>query len=292
MYRRNYGSVFDGDERWQGIRVPSGKIYSWSSKSTYVKNPPYFEGMTLQPAPVRPIGGARVLALLGDSVTTDHISPAGNISRQSPAARYLIEQGVQPADFNQYGARRGNHEVMMRGTFANIRLRNLLLPGTEGGVTVHLPSGEQLSIYDAAMRYKADDTPLLIIAGKEYGTGSSRDWAAKGTMLLGVRAVLAESFERIHRSNLIGMGVLPLQFQPGQNAQSLGLTGREVYEVSGFEQGDARVAQVVARAPDGGDPIRFEVRVRIDTPKEREYFRHGGILQYVLRQLAAGARAA
>jgi aconitate hydratase len=291
MFRRSYGSVFTGDERWQGIHVPAGKIYAWDAKSTYVKNPPYFEGMTMTPASLSGIKGARVLALLGDSVTTDHISPAGNIAKSSPAARYLIEQGVQPVDFNQYGARRGNHEVMMRGTFANIRLRNLLLPNTEGGVTEYLPSGEQMSIYDAAMRYKADRTPLIILAGKEYGTGSSRDWAAKGTMLLGVRAVIAESFERIHRSNLIGMGVLPLQFKDGQNAQSLGLTGRETYEIVGFDAADARSASVVATR-EQGEPIRFEVRVRIDTPKEREYFRHGGILHFVLRQLAGQTRAA
>jgi aconitate hydratase len=291
MFRRNYGSVFAGDERWQGIKVPAGKIYAWDAKSTYVKNPPYFEGMTMKPTNVAGIAGARVLALLGDSVTTDHISPAGNIAKNSPAARYLIEQGVQPVDFNQYGARRGNHEVMMRGTFANIRLRNLLVPGTEGGVTEYLPSGEQMSIYDAAMRYKADATPLIIIAGKEYGTGSSRDWAAKGTMLLGARAVIAESFERIHRSNLIGMGVLPLQFTHGQNAQSLRLSGRESYEITGFDTADARVASVVAK-PESGEPIRFQVSVRIDTPKEREYFRHGGILKFVLRQLAGQTRAA
>jgi aconitate hydratase len=291
MFRRSYGSVFTGDERWQAIAVPAGKIYAWDPKSTYVKNPPYFDGMTMRPAAVGAIAGARALALLGDSVTTDHISPAGNIAKSSPAARYLMEQGVQPGDFNQYGARRGNHEVMMRGTFANIRLRNLLLPGTEGGITEYLPSGEQLSIYDAAMRYKADRTPLIIIAGKEYGTGSSRDWAAKGTMLLGVRAVIAESFERIHRSNLIGMGVLPLQFIDGRNTQSLGLTGRESYEITGFNGADARSAIVVA-TPASGSPIRFEVRVRIDTPKEREYFRHGGILPFVLRQLAGQSRAA
>ena len=291
MFRRSYGSVFTGDERWQGIKVPAGKIYAWDAKSTYVKNPPYFDGMTMQPAAVGAIAGARVLALLGDSVTTDHISPAGNIAKASPAARYLMEQGVQPVDFNQYGARRGNHEVMMRGTFANIRLRNLLLPGTEGGITEYLPSGEQMSIFDAAMRYKADRTPLIILAGKEYGTGSSRDWAAKGTLLLGVRAVIAETFERIHRSNLIGMGVLPLQFIDGRNSQTLGLTGRERYEITGFNGVDARSAIVVA-TPASGDPIRFEVRVRIDTPKEREYFRHGGILQYVLRQLAGQSRAA
>jgi aconitate hydratase len=290
MFRRSYGSVFTGDERWQAIAVPAGKIYTWDPKSTYVKNPPYFDGMTMQPAAVGAIVGARALAVLGDSVTTDHISPAGNIARSSPAARYLVDQGVQPADFNQYGARRGNHEVMMRGTFANIRLRNLLLPGTEGGITEHLPSGEQLSIYDAAMRYKADNTPLIIIAGKEYGTGSSRDWAAKGTMLLGVRAVIAESYERIHRSNLIGMGVLPLQFMDGAGRVSLGLSGRERYEITGFH-GDAHSAVVLA-TPASGPPIRFEVRVRIDTPKEREYFRHGGILPFVLRQLAGQGRAA
>jgi aconitate hydratase len=291
MFRRSYGSVFTGDERWRGIKVPAGKIYDWDPKSTYVKNPPYFDGMTMQPLAVGAIAGARVLALLGDSVTTDHISPAGNIAKSSPAARYLMEQGVQPVDFNQYGARRGNHEVMMRGTFANIRLRNLLLPGTEGGITEYLPTGEQMSIFDAAMRYKADGTPLIILAGKEYGTGSSRDWAAKGTLLLGVRAVIAESFERIHRSNLIGMGVLPLQFTEGRNSQALGLTGRERYEITGFNGADARSAIVVA-TPASGSPIRFEVRVRIDTPKEREYFRHGGILQYVLRQLAGQSRAA
>jgi aconitate hydratase len=291
MFRRSYGSVFTGDERWQAIKVPAEKIYAWDPKSTYVKNPPYFDGMTMQPAAVGAIAGARVLALLGDSVTTDHISPAGNIAKSSPAARYLMDQGVQPRDFNQYGARRGNHEVMMRGTFANIRLRNLLLPGTEGGITEYLPTGEQMSIFDAAMRYKADRTPLIILAGKEYGTGSSRDWAAKGTLLLGVRAVIAESFERIHRSNLIGMGVLPLQFIDGRNSQALGLTGRERYEITGFNGVDSRSAIVVA-TPASGTPIRFEVRVRIDTPKEREYFRHGGILPFVLRQLAGQSRAA
>ena len=291
MFRRSYASVFTGDERWQAIKVPAGKIYAWDDKSTYVKNPPYFEGMTMQPAAVREIRGARALALLGDSVTTDHISPAGNIAKASPAAKYLMAQGVAPVDFNQYGARRGNHEVMMRGTFANIRLRNLLLPGTEGGVTVHIPSGEQLSIYDAAMRYKAEGTPLVILAGKEYGAGSSRDWAAKGTMLLGVRAVIAESYERIHRSNLIGMGVLPLQFKPGQNARSLGLTGRESFDIQGLSQGGAKSVTVIA-TPDAGTPLRFELQVRIDTPKEREYFQHGGILHYVLRQLAVSGKAA
>jgi aconitate hydratase len=237
------------------------------------------------------VRGARVLALLGDSVTTDHISPAGNISKTSPAARYLVEQGVEPKDFNSYGARRGNHEVMMRGTFANIRLRNLLVPGVEGGFSVHLPDGEQASIYDVAMRYKKEGTPLVVLAGREYGTGSSRDWAAKGTMLLGIKAVIAESFERIHRSNLIGMGVAPLQYQSGQSAKSLGLTGREVFAIEGLRRGDAREVTVTA-TPDQGEPIVFTARLRIDTPKEREYYRHGGILQYVLRQLAAAGSAA
>jgi aconitate hydratase len=290
MFRKSYASVFAGDEHWNSIRVPAGQIYAWDSASTYVKNPPYFDGMGMRPAPVGDIASARVLALLGDSVTTDHISPAGNISRTSPAAKYLMDLGVKPVDFNSYGARRGNHEVMMRGTFANIRLRNLLAPGTEGGVTLHVPSGEQMSIYDAAMRYKKEQTPLLILAGKEYGTGSSRDWAAKGTMLLGVKAVIAESFERIHRSNLIGMGVLPLQFRDGENAQSLGLTGQETYSVAGVDGGNAKVVTVTA-TPATGKPLRFEARVRIDTPKEREYYRHGGILHYVLRQLAAGKAA-
>jgi aconitate hydratase len=291
MFRKSYASVFTGDSNWSSIKVPAGKRYTWDEKSTYVKNPPYFDGMTMTPPALADISDARALAVLGDSVTTDHISPAGNISKSSPAARYLIEQGVQPVDFNSYGARRGNHEVMMRGTFANIRLRNLLVPGVEGGVSIHLPSGEQLSIYDAAMRYKKENTPLIILAGREYGTGSSRDWAAKGTLLLGVKAVIAESFERIHRSNLIGMGVVPLQFQHGQNAQSLGLTGKEVFSIGGLASGDAKEVKVTAQ-PQSGKPIEFTVRVRIDTPKEREYFRHGGILQYVLRQLASQKAAA
>jgi len=223
MFRGSYGDVFAGDANWRAIKVPAGKLYAWDEKSTYVRNPPYFDGMQMQPKPVQPIKGARALALLGDSVTTDHISPAGDIARGSPAARYLEAHGVEKVDFNSYGARRGNHEVMMRGTFANIRLRNLLAPGTEGGVTIHLPTNETMSIYDASMKYQAAGTPLVVLAGKEYGTGSSRDWAAKGTMLLGVKAVIAESFERIHRSNLIGMGVIPCQFMNGQNAQSLGL---------------------------------------------------------------------
>ena len=291
MFKKSYSGVYSGDENWNAIKVPEGKIYAWDEQSTYVKNPPYFDGMTMKPAPVSDIRNARVLALLGDSVTTDHISPAGNIAKSSPAAQYLMSLGVQPFDFNSYGARRGNHEVMMRGTFANIRLRNLLAPGTEGGVTTHVPSGEQMSIYDAAMRYKQEGTPLVILAGKEYGTGSSRDWAAKGTMLLGVKAVIAESFERIHRSNLIGMGVLPLMFKEGQNATSLGLTGKETFEIIGLNGGAAKMVTVVA-TPASGAPIKFEVRVRIDTPKEREYFQHGGILHYVLRQLASATKAA
>jgi aconitate hydratase len=288
MFRQSYSSVFTGDSNWAAIKIPEGKLYAWDAKSTYVKNPPYFDGMTMTPAAIGDIHAARALAILGDSVTTDHISPAGNISKTSPAARYLVEQGVKPADFNSYGARRGNHEVMMRGTFANIRLRNLMVPGVEGGVAVHVPSGEQGSIYDVAMRYKKDGTPLVILAGREYGTGSSRDWAAKGTMLLGVRAVIAESFERIHRSNLIGMGVVPLQFLPGQNAQTLGLTGQETFEITGLGTGDAKTVAVVATPPQG-KAVTFPAKVRIDTPKEREYFRHGGILHYVLRQLARAA---
>src|SRR6202011_806416 len=253
---------------WANLKVPAGERYAWDAVSTYVKSPPYFDGMTMTPPPLSDVRGARALAVLGDSVTTDHISPAGSIARSSPAARYLVEQGVQPVDFNSYGARRGNHEVMMRGTFANIRLRNLLVPGVEGGVTIHLPSNEQASIYDAAMRYKKEGTPLIILAGREYGTGSSRDWAAKGTMLLGVKAVIAESFERIHRSNLIGMGVVPLQFLSGQNTQTLGLTGQEVFSIAGLGSGEAKEVKVTARPANGsGTAIQFNVRVRIDTPK-------------------------
>ena len=291
MFKKGYANVFTGDANWSAIKTPAGKIYEWDSNSTYVKNPPYFDGMTMTPAPVADIKGARALAVLGDSVTTDHISPAGNISKSSPAAKYLLAQGVQAVDFNSYGARRGNHEVMMRGTFANIRLRNLLLPKTEGGVTVHIPSGEQMPIFDAAIKYKEQGTPLVILAGKEYGTGSSRDWAAKGTMLLGVKAVIAESFERIHRSNLIGMGVLPLQFKDGQNAQSLGLTGRESFEIAGLDRGAAKAVKVIAKT-DEGKVTEFEARLRIDTPKELDYYQHGGILQYVLRQLATASKAA
>jgi len=291
MFRQSYASVFKGDENWANIKVPTGQLYTWDEQSTYVKNPPYFEGMTMQLKPLEDVRGARVLAMLGDSVTTDHISPAGNISKSSPAARYLMDLGVEPKDFNSYGARRGNHEVMMRGTFANIRLRNLMVPGVEGGVTLHLPDGERGSIYDIAMRYQREGTPLVVLAGREYGTGSSRDWAAKGTMLLGVKAVIAESFERIHRSNLIGMGVAPLQFLPGQGVAALGLTGREVIEITGLSRGDASEVSVTATPPDGA-PKKFNVRLRIDTPKERAYYRHGGILQYVLRQLASAGGAA
>jgi aconitate hydratase len=291
MFKKGYADVFLGDDNWRGIKTPAGKIYAWDGKSTYVKNPPYFDGMSMTPDTIVDVKGARALAVLGDSVTTDHISPAGNISKSSPAAKYLIAQGVQAVDFNSYGARRGNHEVMMRGTFANIRLRNLLVPGTEGGVTIHLPSGESMSIFDAAMKYKAEARPLVILAGKEYGTGSSRDWAAKGTMLLGVKAVIAESFERIHRSNLIGMGVLPLQYKDGESFSTLGLSGRETFDIVGLERGAAKFVKVTARAADGTSK-QFEVRVRIDTPKELDYYQHGGILRYVLRQLAAAGKAA
>jgi len=291
MFKSSYDSVFAGDQNWNDIEVPEGERFTWESDSTYIKNPPYFESMSLETSPVENISGARVLALLGDSVTTDHISPAGGIAKDSPAAKYLIEHGVKPADFNSYGSRRGNHEVMMRGTFANIRLRNQLAPGTEGGWTRHQPSDEQMSIYDAALKYQQEGTPLVVLAGSEYGTGSSRDWAAKGTVLLGVKAVIAKSFERIHRSNLIGMGVLPLQFLDGEGADTLGLTGHEVIAISGQTDADADLVTVTA-SPINGDVITFQAKVRIDTPKERDYYEHGGILHYVLRQLAAGDKAA
>ncbi|MGI9201491.1 MAG: aconitate hydratase AcnA [Woeseiaceae bacterium] len=286
MFQNSYDSVFAGDSNWNSISSPEGEIYTWDQDSTYVKNPPYFEGMTIETSPVQDIQGARVLALLGDSVTTDHISPAGSIAPDGPAADYLRENGVEPHNFNSFGSRRGNHEVMMRGTFANIRLRNQLAPGTEGGWTCHQPSGEQMSIYDASLKYKNEGTPLVVIAGAEYGTGSSRDWAAKGTLLLGVKAVITKSYERIHRSNLIGMGVLPLQFKDGEDAVSLGLDGSETYDVSGQTDPDAKSVTVTATAEDG-TVTSFEALVRIDTPKERDYYEHGGILQYVLRQLAA-----
>jgi len=291
QFKKSYASVFEGDANWTAVATPEGETFTWDDASTYVKNPPYFDGMSATPGTPQNIKGARVLAMLGDSVTTDHISPAGNIAANGPAAKYLESLGVQRKDFNSYGARRGNHEVMVRGTFANIRLKNLLLPGTEGGITMHIPSGQQMSIYDAAMKYQADKTPLLILAGQEYGAGSSRDWAAKGTALLGVKAVLAESYERIHRSNLIGMGVVPLQFYAGDTAATLGLTGKETFQIEGL--GLARSKEVTVTAIDaGGNKKTFEAAVRIDTPKEQDYFIHGGILQYVLRQLAATKQAA
>ncbi len=289
MFRTRYASVFDGDEYWRKVPVAEGTTYAWQDESTYVKNPPFFESMTTTPAPVTDIVDARVLALLGDSVTTDHISPAGAIGPTTPAGRYLTERGVAHQDFNSYGARRGNHEVMMRGTFANVRLRNRLAPGTEGGVTLHLPDGAETSVYEAAMRYADEAVPLIVLAGREYGTGSSRDWAAKGTALLGVRAVIAQSLERIHRSNLIGMGVVPLQFYKGDSAESLGLTGHERFSISGLEvlnEGQLPKEVTVTATTDDGAVTEFRVVVRIDTPMEAEYFRHGGILQYVLRQMA------
>jgi aconitate hydratase len=284
MFQESYGNVFAGDSRWASLQVPESGLFAWDEASTYIRHPPYFAGMSREPGALKPIQGARVLALLGDSITTDHISPAGSIKVDSPAGKYLVEHGVAPADFNSYGSRRGNHEVMVRGTFANIRLRNRLAPGTEGGVTRHQPSGEQMTIYEAAIRYESEGVPLMVIAGKEYGSGSSRDWAAKGVRLLGVRLVLAESFERIHRSNLVGMGVLPLQFRTGQNVESLGLTGTESYTVEGLNTGVREVT--VRTTPATGVPLQFKAEVRIDTPKEWEYFNHGGILPYVVRQLA------
>ena len=288
MFKQNYADVFKGDTRWNTIDSPDGDLYAWDGASTYIKNPPYFDGMTMAVGGIDDIHGARVLGLFGDSITTDHISPAGNIKKDSPAGRFLQAKGVQPADFNSYGSRRGNDDVMVRGTFANIRITNRMFDGEEGGNTLYFGTQppEKMSIYDAAMRYKGEGTPLLVIAGKEYGTGSSRDWAAKGTNLLGVKAVVAESFERIHRSNLVGMGVLPLQFQDGQNAQSLGLDGTETFDITGLEDGASRIAQVTARRGDG-TTVAFQAHVLLLTPKEVEYFRHGGLLQYVLRQLAA-----
>jgi 3-isopropylmalate dehydratase small subunit len=292
MFHKEYGEVFQGDDNWRGMPTPEGDQFAWDAQSTYVKHPPYFEDMKPQPEPVRDIKGARVLALLGDSITTDHISPAGSIKTQGPAGQYLIGHGVEVKDFNSYGSRRGNHEVMVRGTFANVRLKNLLAPGTEGGVTRHLPDGAAMSIFDASVKYHEEKVPLLVLAGKEYGSGSSRDWAAKGPLLLGIRAVLAESYERIHRSNLVGMGILPLQFRPGENVGSLGLTGEEVYDLEGLpkllESGltGGREITVRARRADG-DEKTFQAVVRIDTPQEVRYYQHGGILQYVLRQLLA-----
>ncbi|HEY3489320.1 MAG TPA: aconitate hydratase AcnA [Candidatus Deferrimicrobiaceae bacterium] len=286
MFLEEYANVFAGDDRWKGLPVPAADTFSWDPASTYVKEPPYFVGLPVEPVAPGDIRGARVLAMLGDSVTTDHISPAGDIPESSPAGRYLLEHGIAKVDFNSYGSRRGNHEVMMRGTFANIRLRNALAPGTEGGVTVHLPSGEPATIFDAAMRYSEEKTPLVILAGKEYGSGSSRDWAAKGPKLLGVVAVIAESFERIHRSNLVGMGLLPLQFEAGQNAATLGLTGRETFTIEGIAAGLSPRARLTVRAAEGGREIVFAAIARIDTPEEIHYHRHGGILPFVLRRLA------
>ncbi|PKH76791.1 aconitate hydratase AcnA [Stenotrophomonas sp. Betaine-02u-21] len=289
MFKQNYADVFKGDSRWNTIASPDGDLYEWDDASTYIKNPPYFEGMTMQVGTIEDVHGARVMGLFGDSITTDHISPAGNIKKESPAGRFLQERGVQPADFNSYGSRRGNDDVMVRGTFANIRIKNLMFGGEEGGNTLYYPAGggepEKLAIYDAAIKYKADGVPLVVLAGKEYGTGSSRDWAAKGTLLLGVKAVIAESFERIHRSNLVGMGVLPLQFRNGENAQSLGLDGSEVFDITGLQDGASKRATVSAKKADG-TVVTFEASVMLLTPKEVEYFRHGGLLQYVLRQLA------
>jgi aconitate hydratase len=286
QFRNQYAHALEGDARWTALAVPEADTFAWDAKSTYVRRPPFFENLPKEPPAVKDIAGARVLALLGDSVTTDHISPAGNIAKNSPAARYLMEQGVEPKDFNSYGSRRGNHEVMMRGTFANIRLRNQLVPGVEGGVTVHLPTRERMSIYDAAIKYAQEKTPLIVIAGSEYGTGSSRDWAAKGTLLLGVRAVIARSFERIHRSNLVGMGVLPLQFEAGEDAASLGLTGKETFDIGGVAEGLAPGKRLTVKATSEQGTKEFVVTCRIDTPNELDYYRNGGILPFVLRQLA------
>jgi len=283
MFRKSYAQVFDGDERWRGLPVPEGDRFAWEPTSTYIRRAPYFDGMPAEPSPVRDIRGARVLCLLADSITTDHISPAGSIRKTSPAGQYLVGQGVAPVDFNSYGARRGNHEVMVRGTFANVRLKNLLAPGTEGPFTVHLPDGEGMTIYDASLKYAAEGTPLIVLAGKEYGSGSSRDWAAKGPRLLGVRAVIAESFERIHRSNLVGMGILPLQFATGQNPTMLALTGKERYDILGL--GEMPKELTVTATADDGKVTTFKAVVRIDTPQELQYYKHGGILEYVLRQL-------
>ncbi len=285
MFERTYADVFAGDERWNALPIPEGDLYAWEPASTYVRLPPYFDGMPPEPPGLADVEGARCLVMVGDSVTTDHISPAGSIKPDSPAGRYLLDQGVEPADFNSYGSRRGNHEVMVRGTFANVRLKNQLVPDGEGSVTLHLPDGERTSIYEASLRYRDEGVPLVVLAGKEYGSGSSRDWAAKGPALLGVRAVIAESFERIHRSNLLMMGIVPLQLAAGDTLGSLGLTGLETFSVTGLENGEAREVSVTA-TPDGEDPIRFTCRVRLDTPRERDYARHGGILPFVLRRLA------
>ncbi|MGA9722832.1 MAG: aconitate hydratase AcnA [Candidatus Binatus sp.] len=288
MFKSEYGQVFDGDERWKSLAVPEGNLFRWEKDSMYVKAPPFFDGVTAKVGDFTDISGARALAVLGDSVTTDHISPAGSIAADSPAGKYLIEHGVQPKDFNSYGARRGNHEVMVRGTFANIRLKNLMVPGVEGGFTAHIPDGERMTIFDASERYRKEGVPLVVIAGKEYGSGSSRDWAAKGVQLLGVRTVIAESLERIHRSNLIGMGVLALEFKAGENRQKLGLTGQEVFSITGLKAGIKPRQTVKVRAESGGKTIEFEATLRVDTPEEVEYIRHGGILPFVLREMTRG----
>jgi len=285
MFQLQYSKVFEGDEQWRSLEVPKGSLFEWYEESEYVKAPPFFDRVERVPAPLNDIVGARVLAVLGDSVTTDHISPAGNIAAKTPAGEYLIAHGVQPKDFNSYGARRGNHEVMVRGTFANIRLRNLMVPGIEGGFTAHQPDGEKMTIFAASERYRAENVPLVVIAGKEYGTGSSRDWAAKGTMLLGVRVVIAESFERIHRSNLVGMGVLPLEFTGGQNRVSLGLTGREAFTVAGLAAGLKRGQHLKVRAELEGKVTEFDTIARVDTPDDVEFIKHGGILPLTLREL-------
>jgi aconitate hydratase len=293
-FRKEYAEVFAGDTNWSSIKVPTGGNYEWTDDSTYIKRPPYFDNMEDPATFAQDMHALRALAVLGDSITTDHISPAGSIAVESPAGKYLMSLGVKSADFNSYGARRGNHEVMVRGTFANIRLKNLMVPGVEGGWTRHMPGGDQMFIYDAAQVYQAEDIGLLIIAGKEYGSGSSRDWAAKGTLLLGVRAVIAESFERIHRSNLVQMGVLPLQFLDGQNRETLGLTGEESFDIVGVVSamtGNSATVKVITTGPDGGRR-EFKVKARIDTPQEVEYYRNGGILPYVLRQLIAGVATA
>jgi aconitate hydratase len=291
MFRRSYGEVYHGDDRWRALAVPKGETYVWESASTYIRQAPYFDGMSVKPGAITDIKNARVLAVLGDSVTTDHISPAGSIKHDSPAGKYLIAHGVKPAEFNSYGSRRGNHEVMVRGTFANVRLRNKMVPSLEGGFTRHLPDGAETTIYEASEKYIAEGVPLVILAGKEYGSGSSRDWAAKGPLLLGVRTVIAESYERIHRSNLVGMGILPLQFREGETAPSLGLTGEEVFEISGVRdvvEHFVAGGQVKVRAMAQGKTKDFEALLRIDTPQEAQYYAHGGILQFVLRQLLAG----
>jgi aconitate hydratase len=286
LFKKSYADVLKGDARWQSIKVTRSETYGWDSKSTYIQNPPYFEGMTMTPPGIQPIRSARALAVLGDSITTDHISPAGDIKKDGPAGKYLEERGVKKADFNSFGSRRGNHEIMMRGTFANTRIKNVMTPGVEGGVSRHYngAAGPVEPIYDVAMKYQKEGTPLVVLAGKEYGTGSSRDWAAKGTILLGVKAVISESFERIHRANLVGMGVLPLNFVDGQNASSLGLDGSEVFDFDGLKNGATEVA-VTARKADG-KTINFKAKVRINTPMEWEYYQHGGVLQYMLRQMA------